>query len=170
MVLEAFTKDHVSEARDCTEKQPPVSEQGSLVLEAGSDSHLGAVGTSASVCTVQAVLTPPQPGRALRGLPTLPLLPSTAGSQPQTQQAQGDQIVPSPTAGLKDHHTGRLLPQNLVRMRMGNPEEAPKPYEGGNKIFLVWSQIGPRPSVSPSSQRCLPGWPTQGWVWHVRRL
>ena len=42
---------------------------------------------------------------------------------------------------------------------MGNPEEARKPYEGGNKIVLAWSQIGLRPSVSPRPQWCLPAGP-----------
>lgn len=85
------------------------------------------MGTSASVCTVQAVLTRPQPGESPREaffppcLCSLPLLVHT-----QTQQAQGDQIVPSPTAGLERSSHREATSQNLVRMRMGNPEEAPK--------------------------------------------
>lgn len=70
VVSEAFTKEHLSEARDCREAAIVFQSRGGLVLEAGRDSHLGAVGTSASVCMVQGVDTapprhPPQPGKAL---------------------------------------------------------------------------------------------------------
>lgn len=158
VVSEGFTKEHLSEARDCREAAIVFQSRGGLVLEAGRDSHLGAVGTSASVCMVQGVDTapprhpPPAWESPLRRLPpclcSLPLLVHNC----RHSSHRATDSVPPPLLSWRGHHTGRLFPQNLVRMRMGNPEEAPKPHEGCNNIFLVWSQTGPRPSVSPSSQ------------------
>lgn len=90
----------------------------------------------------------------------------------QTQGYRGDQILSlPPLLNWRDLHTVRHFPPNLVSMRMGNPEERPPTLcEGGDKVFLLWSHIGPRPSVSPSSQHPLPAWPTpvaQTGLWHV---
>ena len=52
---------------------------------------------------------------------------------------------------------------------MGNPEEALKPYEGGNKIFWLGLRLAHglqfHPALSGVSRLA-----HSGWVWHVRRL
>ena len=71
---------------------------------------------------------PGQPGNTLLegALPTLPLLPSTSGSQLQTPQVQGDRFCPRSTAGLVRSSHREAFPTKFGQDEDGEPRRGPQ--------------------------------------------